>query len=156
MTILRHRLTRACIGVRRMAMSWPLRRAEVRTSRDAGFTLVEMMVAVAILAVLAGVVPRTFVFARSIIDHSRGWVGARLVAESVLNDTLAGPGLQPGARSGELDGRRWRATLRPQGVLGKSRLDSGQMLLDVRLEVDVSPGRTLEVETMRVGVQSAQ
>jgi hypothetical protein len=30
-------------------------------------------------------------------------------------------------------------------------LENGQMLLDVRLEVEVSAGRTLEVETMRVG-----
>ena len=56
-------------------------------SRDAGFTLLEMLVAVAVLALLAGVVPRSFVFARSILDHSRDWVAARLVAEAVLNDT---------------------------------------------------------------------
>jgi prepilin-type N-terminal cleavage/methylation domain-containing protein len=118
--------------------------------RDAGFTLIEMLVAVAVLAVLVGIVPRSFVFARSIIDHSRDWMGARLVAEAVLNDDLKGTSLQPGARGGVIDGRRWRATLRPHSGLGAASED-GRVLLDVRVEVDVSAGRILEVETMRIG-----
>jgi prepilin-type N-terminal cleavage/methylation domain-containing protein len=123
-----------------------------RGRREEGFTLIELLVAVAILAVLVGLVPRSFVFARSILDHSRDWMDARLVAESVLNDTLM-RSLEPGVRSGTLNGHRWRATLRQQGALGTSALDNGAMLLDVRLEVDVSAGRTLEVETIRVGGQ---
>lgn len=122
-------------------------------ARESGFTLIEMLVAVAILAVLVSIVPRSFVFARSVIDHSRDWMGARLVAEAVLNDTLTGSALQPGARSGELDGRHWRATIRQQSVPGSAMPDNGQVLLDVRLEVDVSAGRTLEVETLRIGGQ---
>ena len=119
--------------------------------RDAGFTLIEMLVGVAVLAVLVGIVPRSFVFARSIIDHSRDWMGARLVAESVLNDTLTGMMLQPGARTGAIEGRRWRATLRRHTASDAPVLENGQVLLDVRLVVDVSAGKTLEVETMRVG-----
>jgi prepilin-type N-terminal cleavage/methylation domain-containing protein len=126
------------------------------SAREAGFTLIEMLVAVAILAVLVGVVPRSFVFARSILDHSRDWMGARLVADAVLNDTLTGSSLQPGARAGEVDGRRWRATIRQQSIPGFPAPDTGQMLLDVRLEVDVSAGRTLEVETLRVAGQPVE
>jgi prepilin-type N-terminal cleavage/methylation domain-containing protein len=130
-------------------------RRDIRKSAggEAGFTLVEMLVAVAILAVLVSIVPRSFVFARSIIDHSRDWMGARLVADAVLNDTLTGNALQPGARAGELDGRRWRATIRQQTIPGAPAPDDGTMLLDVRLEVDVSGGRTLVVETLRLGSQ---
>ena len=75
---------------------------------------------------------------------------AERVAETVLNDDLSGTSLQPGARRGVIGGRHWRATLRPQAALGTGALENGSILLDVRIEVDVSAGRTLEVETLRV------
>ena len=135
-----------------MTRGWIRSPREARgPSRDAGFTLLEMLIAVAILALLAGLVPRSFVFARSILDHSRDWVAARLVAETVLGDDLRGPALQPSARSGEMDGHRWRATLRRNTSLGGTMLEDGRMLLDVHLEVDVSAGRILAIDTMMIG-----
>lgn len=119
--------------------------------REAGFTLIEMLVAVAILAVLVGIVPRSFVFARSILDHSRDWMDARLVAETVLNDELVGPALERGTRGGVIEGRRWRATLRRSTALGVDAPESDRMLLDVSIEVEVGAGKSLEIETMRVG-----
>jgi general secretion pathway protein I len=118
---------------------------------DDGFTLLETLVAVAVLAILVGSVPRSFVFARSVIDHSRDWMDARLVAEAVLNDELTGVGLQPGIRSGVVNGRSWRATLLRYAAGGTSSVDGGAALLEVRLEVDVSPGRHLNVDTVRIG-----
>lgn len=123
----------------------------LRMRGEGGFTLLELLVAVAVLAVLVGVVPRSFVFARSILDHSRDWMDARLVAESVLNDVLVGPAIAPGARSGVIEGRRWHATLRRRGGLGVDASATSRTLLDVRIEVDVGAGKMLEVETMRIG-----
>lgn len=122
-----------------------------RLKQDAGFTLIEMLVAVAILAVLVGIVPRSLVFARSILDHSRDWMDAGLVAETVLNDELVGPALAPGTRGGVIDGRRWHATLRRNTSLHTESVESGRMLLDVRIDVEVGAGKSLEIETMRIG-----
>lgn len=121
------------------------------TRDDSGFTLLELLVAVAVLAVLVGIVPRSFVFARSVLDHSRDWMEARLVAESILNDVLVGPAIAPGARSGTIEGRRWHATLRRQGGLGVDASETSRMLLSVKIDVDVGAGKTLTVETMRIG-----
>ena len=118
---------------------------------DAGFTLIEVLVAVAVLAVLVGIVPRSFVFARSMIDHSRDWLDARLVAESVLNDVLAGQLSGPGSRTGVIEGRRWHVTLRRNTAIPVDGAEGGRMLLDVRIDVEVGAGGSLQVETMRIG-----
>jgi prepilin-type N-terminal cleavage/methylation domain-containing protein len=117
---------------------------------DHGFTLLEMLVAVAILAALAGLVPKSLVAARAIVNRSENWLDARLVAESVLNSELAGPRLSPGVRRGAVMGREWTAVLTPNGMLSAGA-DSERILMNVRVAVTVSPVETLEVETMRIG-----
>lgn len=127
-------------------------RGQSRRSGEGGFTLLEMLVAVAILAVLLSIVPRSFVAARAIINRSESWMDARLVAETVLNEELAGMELRPGARQGVVAGREWKAVLTPNGPLSGDGRESGRMLLNVRIGVTVSPVETLEIETIRIGV----
>jgi prepilin-type N-terminal cleavage/methylation domain-containing protein len=116
----------------------------------AGFALVEMLVAVAVLAVLVALVPRSLVAARALGERSDDWLAASLVAEAVLADALAAPGLRPGTLSGAVDGRQWRAVVAPslEGIAGAP---GGRTLLDIRLEVAVADGSALVVETLRIG-----
>jgi len=108
-------------------------------------------VAVLVLAALVGVVPRSLVAARTNLERSKDWLAARLVAETVLNEALVGPSLKAGFLDGEVDGHRWRATLRPIGTPVDPEARTDRVLLDVRVEVAVSGRATLEVETMRIG-----
>ncbi len=110
-----------------------------------------MLVAVAILAVLAGMIPRSFVYARALINRSESWMEARLVAEAVLNGELAGGELRPGIRRGTINGRAWRASLQRNAVLSAGTADPQRALLDVVVTVPVSSTETFKVETMRVG-----
>lgn len=127
-------------------------RAAAALRRQSGFMLLEMLVAVAILAALVAIIPRSFVSARATIDRSQDWMEARLVAEAVFNDQLAGPALKAGIRRGTLEGRNWTAVLEPSRILSVRAVDTDRIPLDVRLAVAVSGGASLEIETMRVGV----
>jgi prepilin-type N-terminal cleavage/methylation domain-containing protein len=121
-----------------------------RRGGNAGFALLEMLVAVAILAVLVSVIPRSFVFARTVIHRSEAWTEARLVAEVVLNGELAAGDLQPGTRRGDVDGRAWVATIQRNAELSAG-VQSNRALLQVNLQVDVLGEDRLTVETLRIG-----
>jgi prepilin-type N-terminal cleavage/methylation domain-containing protein len=123
-----------------------------RSSGEAGFTLLEMIVAVAVLAALVGVIPRSFVAARAAIDRSEAWLKARLVAEAVLNQELVGTTLKPGVFRGDVDGYPWTVTIQANRTLGGPPTETGRVLLDVLVQVPVTASMNLEVETMRIGV----
>ncbi len=118
---------------------------------EAGFTLLEMMVAVAILSILVGIVPRSFVAARAMFNRSDNWLEARLVAETVLNQELAGNSLRAGVMSGTIGGHDWSALLERDRTPITQSSETSRVLLDVRLSVKVSQTDTLEVQTMRIG-----
>ncbi|MGH6926255.1 MAG: prepilin-type N-terminal cleavage/methylation domain-containing protein [Propylenella sp.] len=128
------------------------RRIGRRARRDAGFTLLEILVAVLVLAALVSIVPRSLVAARTNLEHSKDWLAARLVAETVLNEALSGSSLRAGEMGGEVDGRRWTATLKVVRTPPRPDGSMGHVLLDVEVRVEVSDGRTLKVETLRYGV----
>ena len=129
----------------------PLRAACGRR-REQGFTLLEMLVAVAILAALVAMIPRSFVTARAAIDRSQDWLEARLVAEAVLNGELADRNLRPGTRRGTLDGRSWAAVIVPSRFATGPPEGTNRALLDIRLAVSVSGKASLDVETTRIGL----
>lgn len=126
-------------------------RSRFRRRGEAGFTLLEMMVAMAILAAFVGVIPRSFIVARQNFDRSEDWLKARLVAETVLAQELNGSELKAGVMDGRIEGRDWSATLDVNGALSSDPGEDRQVLLDVRLRVAISGGESLEVSTMRVG-----
>jgi type II secretion system protein I len=127
-------------------------RIDCGAPRDAGFTLLEILVAVLVLAALVGVVPRSLVAARTNLERSKDWLAARLVAETVLNEALSGPSLRAGEMGGEVDGRRWTATLKVVRTPPRPDGNMAHVLLDVEVRVEVSGERTLDVETLRYGV----
>jgi prepilin-type N-terminal cleavage/methylation domain-containing protein len=127
--------------------------AAFRGKRDEGFTLLEMTVAVAVLAALVAVIPRSLVAARTNFERSQDWLQARLVAEAVLNEELVGSSLEIGTMRGRMDGRAWSAVLDPLQALSSSDPQVTSILLNVRVSVAVAGGETLNVSTVRIGVR---
>lgn len=118
---------------------------------EAGFTLLEILVAVLILSALISIVPRSLVAARGNLERSKDWLAARLVAETVLSEGLVGTTLRPGVLSGTIDGHRWTATLRPVETKIDPKAPPQRPLLDVHLSVAVSGKSVLEIDTLRIG-----
>jgi type II secretion system protein I len=84
-------------------------------SRQRGFTLVELLCAMAILALALTISMRAFSAAASAASASRDYGRAVTLAQSCLTRLQAGQTLKAGSRSGEEAGLSWRETVRPAG-----------------------------------------
>lgn len=125
------------------------RRLGVERRRGArGFTLLETLIAVAVMAALLALLPRTLLDARTLTNQSHHWLEARLLAESILAEDFASTELSEGIHSGRTYGRDWTVrVVRAASAPPDTRL----RLFEIDVTVDVSPGRTLSVETVRLG-----
>ena len=129
-----------------------VRRARGPRSRGrSGFTLIETLVAVAIMAALLAVVPGGLVTAQRNIDQSEALLRARLVAEAALSGDLGGNDLVPGMRQGQISGRNWTAVIGLDNTLLDPAVESLWVPLIVSVTVEVSNGRSLTVTSERVG-----
>jgi prepilin-type N-terminal cleavage/methylation domain-containing protein len=87
----------------------------VRRSRDprSGFTLIETLVALVVIAAVALVAQRGVVAARLGLDRARATLAAEAVARSIVETELARLAPAPGVRQGETDGLAWTVTAEP-------------------------------------------
>jgi len=133
----------------------PIARAPARLRGRDGFTLVEALAALAILAMLTVVVQRGLVMARTGIARSSDRIAAEWVARSLLAEPLGAQAARAGSRSGTSGGLPWTVTIEPldvapAGAAGDGKGDAPKwrpMRVTVRVE---SPGRGLSVETVRL------
>ncbi|RXF70285.1 PulJ/GspJ family protein [Hansschlegelia zhihuaiae] len=78
-----------------------------------GFTLIESMVALVVLAAVMLVAQRGIVAARLGLDRARSTIAAEAVARSIVETELDRLAPVPGVRDGETDGIAWRVTAEP-------------------------------------------
>lgn len=120
------------------------RRAEPET--EAGFALLDALVAVALLAGTVSLVPAMVVQARQMVVQSELSFEARLIADAVLTAlTLLPPEI--GFRRGEEAGHSWQATTRQE----EAPTQDAPALFRLRLVVEVDRGRQIVVERIYRG-----
>lgn len=125
-------------------------------SDTAGFTLIEVLVALAIIAVVLGtigsVIATTAKGTRG-IDQRLALAGT---AETLLADLPARSVLKPGRRSGELAGSRWRVDVAPMNVPGRDPASDRFVPLAVNVRLQRADGSAIQVTTVKLVPRAAQ
>ncbi|HEX3442254.1 MAG TPA: prepilin-type N-terminal cleavage/methylation domain-containing protein [Pseudolabrys sp.] len=159
-------MTSASIGIR-AALQWRLRK---RNSRR-GFTLLEALVALALLLTFAATLTPLLYQARRIMDNADRRVAADMVLRSVLAAPVDRANLANLSREGETGGLQWQISAQPMAAPAlpvtpsKTKPQSNKENADkkaaqedadwatylVSATVTYAPGRTLSAETVRLG-----
>lgn len=117
---------------------------------DAGFSLVETLVAIAVIAVMATLLFQTIATTARLSHQAQQRRAAVLLAQSLLDQSVAASGRALAAGSGRSQGLAW--TVRTRAAPDNAG-DSGPRLDEVRIDVaDEASGRSLaRVRTLRLG-----
>jgi general secretion pathway protein I len=127
-----------------------------RSCSNAGFTLIEALVALAIIAVVLGtigsVIATTAKGTRS-IDQRLALSGT---AETLLADLPARGLLKPGRQSGELAGSRWRVDVTPMNVAGGNPATDRFVPMAVNLRLQRADGAAIQITTVKLVPRASQ
>jgi prepilin-type N-terminal cleavage/methylation domain-containing protein len=119
------------------------------TARRAGFTLLEALVALAlVLAFAAALAPHLF-HARRIVGGAEGRLAAQVLLRTLLDAPFDRAALVNATREGSAGGLRWRLTTLP--LAGGAPTDHPAWM-PVRLVASVTwaPGQMISAETVRL------
>ena len=136
-----------------MSPSW--NDAPAKVKRHLGFTLLEVVVAFAILAVSLGVAFQAFGTGSNNARLSEQYTLAALMAESQLAAIGVETPLRPGTGAGKLpNGFRWRSEIKAMDETADARRRSGTQLFEISLTVtwgDAENSRSVSLQTFRLG-----
>src|SRR5271154_739185 len=88
-----------------------------RSDRQAGFTLLEALVALTLLVVFASAVGPHLSQARRIMANAEGRVAAQVLLRSLINAPFDRSSLASASREGETNGLRWRIVFEPAAAV---------------------------------------
>jgi prepilin-type N-terminal cleavage/methylation domain-containing protein len=121
-----------------------------RSDGRAGFTLLEALVALALVLAFASAVGPHLSQARRIIANTEGRVAAQVLLRSLLDAPFDRSNLPGASREGETNGMRWRIAFEPAAaVLPRDR--TKWSAFRVVASVTWAPDQLIMAETMRLG-----
>jgi len=121
-----------------------------RTDGRAGFTLLEALVALALVLAFASAVGPHLSQARRIIANTEGRVAAQVLLRSLLDAPFDRSNLPGASREGETNGMRWRIAFEPADTL-LPRDRTKWSAFRVVASVTWAPDQLIMAETMRLG-----
>jgi prepilin-type N-terminal cleavage/methylation domain-containing protein len=119
---------------------------------QAGFTLLEALVSLAVVLAFAAALGPHLSQARRIMDHAEGRVAAQVMLRSLLDAPFDRSGLAKASRKGEAGGLRWRIVAEPV-LAAKPGAPDQQRWLPYRVTASVAWGsdQVITAETIRLG-----
>jgi prepilin-type N-terminal cleavage/methylation domain-containing protein len=119
--------------------------------RQAGFTLLEALVALAVLLVFASAVGPHLSQARRIMANAGGRVAAQVLLRSLLNAPFDRSILARASQEGETGGLHWRIDTAPAAAAAVSAQDKPNWsAFRVVASVTWAPGQAIVAETIRL------
>jgi prepilin-type N-terminal cleavage/methylation domain-containing protein len=118
---------------------------------QAGFTLLEALVALALVLAIAAVLGPHLSQARRIMDHAEGRVAAQVLLRSLLDAPFGRSSLANGSLKGEANGLRWSIVTEP--VAAAPGASDQKKWLPYRVTASVAWGadQVVTAETIRLG-----
>jgi prepilin-type N-terminal cleavage/methylation domain-containing protein len=121
-----------------------------RSDRQAGFTLLEALVALAVLLIFASAVGPHLSQARRIMANAEGRVAAQVLLRSLLNGPFDRSSLSRASQEGETGGLHWRIDTEPATAVRKPD-QLNWPAFRVIASVTWGPGQVIKAETIRLG-----
>jgi len=125
-------------------------RRDGRKGGQAGFTLLEALVSLALILAFAGVLGPNLSQARRIMAHADGRVAAQVLLRSLLDAPFDRSTLPNASREGETGGLRWRIVATPVAAAGVSD-KAGWSAFHLKASVAWADGQSISAETIRLG-----
>jgi len=119
---------------------------------EAGFTLLEALVALAVVLVFAAALGPHLSQARRIMDHAEGRVAAQVLLRSLLDAPFDRSSLVKASRGGETGELRWHITAEPVLAAAPGAPDRPNWLaFRVMASVAWGSDQVISAETIRLG-----
>jgi prepilin-type N-terminal cleavage/methylation domain-containing protein len=120
-----------------------------RSDGHAGFTLLEALVALALLLIFASAVGPHLSQARRIMANAEGRVAAQVLLRSLLNAPFDRSSATLASHEGETTGLHWRIDTAPAAVI-RAQNQSNWSAVHVVASVTWAPGQVIMAETIRL------
>jgi prepilin-type N-terminal cleavage/methylation domain-containing protein len=117
---------------------------------QAGFTLLEALVALALLLIFASAVGPHLSQARRIVANAKGRVAAQVLLRSLLSAPFDRSSLGSASQEGETSGLHWRIDTEPEAAV-RAQHQSNWSPFRVVATVTWAPGQVIMAETIRLG-----
>ena len=118
---------------------------------QAGFSLIEVICALAIAAMALVVLFRGLGTSQIATSYLEAHLGARIIAQSILQDEHQATETLTGTRQGDSGMYRWRLMIEPAQVSAVGKMPPNFHLYRLSVEVNWGPRGSFTIDTLKFG-----